>query len=190
VDRIVTRNNKELTVRPLRRRDKDVLIDVFEHLGEESRYKRFLRPIKELTHDDLSYLTAIDHEDSEALVAISPDGDPVGVARYIRLAEKPSAAEVAVTVVDEWQGRGVGYALIRQLAERARQVGIETFIGICLTGNREMIQLLHELGPTVRDRYDHGGAVEVEVELPTDADPATTVAHLRAAGRAAERVAR
>jgi len=98
-------------------RTKTCFVEVFEHLSEESRYKRFLRPIKHLTSKDLSYLTKVDHRDSEALVAVTPFGDPVGVARYIRTEERSSRAEVAVTVVDEWQQRGVGYALMRHAGQ-------------------------------------------------------------------------
>jgi GNAT superfamily N-acetyltransferase len=187
---IWTQDGVELWVRPLEPSDKAVLIEVFEHLGSESRYERFLAPIKHLSTEDLSYLTDIDHRDREALVAVTPAGEPVGVARYIRFGPGSGGAEVAVTVVDEWQQRGVGYALLRLLARRAREAGIATFTGICLADNRNMIQLLRELGPAVKSTNDRGGVVELEVELPTDADPDMAAAHLRAAAIAAQGIAR
>jgi GNAT superfamily N-acetyltransferase len=188
LEQIVTRDKQRLYVRSLEPGDQDVLIEILEHLSDESRYRRFLEPIKQLSSADLSRLTNVDHHDSEALVAATPAGEPVGVARYIRLGKESTGAEVAVTVVDEWQQRGVGYALLRKLARRAREVGIETFTGICLGDNRSAIQLLHELGPAVKNHYEQGGVVELEVELPTNADADTAGAHLRAAGRAAQSV--
>jgi len=188
VQRIVTRDNQQLFVRRIDPQDKEALNEAFQHLSPESRYKRFLAPIKQLTSDQLAYFTDLDHRDHEALVAVTPSGKIVGVARYIRLGKGSTSAEVAVTVVDEWQQRGVGYALVRELARRARNAGIETFTGICLADNRKMIQLLRELGPAVKSQYEEGGVVELEVELATDAGPDTTAAHLRAAGRAARSV--
>lgn len=185
---IVTRDNQELFVRPIELQDKEALNDAFQHLSAESRCRRFLAPIKQLTSEELAYFTELDHRDHQALVAVTPSGKIIGVARYIRFGKASSGAEVAVTVVDEWQRHGVGYALLRQLAHRARDAGIEAFTGICLANNRDMIQLLRELGPAVKNQYQQGGVVELEVELPTDADPDTAAAHLRAAGQAARSV--
>jgi GNAT superfamily N-acetyltransferase len=78
--------------------------------------ERKLAPIKQLTSDQLAYFTELDHRDHEALVAVTPSGRIVGVARYIRFGKGSTGAEVAVTVADEWQQRRVGYALLRALA--------------------------------------------------------------------------
>lgn len=55
--------------------DRALLLDMFERLGDESRYRPFLTPKKRLTESELTALTAVDHHDYEALVAILPDGD-------------------------------------------------------------------------------------------------------------------
>ena len=75
--------------------------------SEDSRYRRFFQPVHELSAENLRFLTEVDHHDDEALVALDDD-EAVGVARYVRSAEKPSRAEVAVSVVDDYQGEGVG----------------------------------------------------------------------------------
>jgi GNAT superfamily N-acetyltransferase len=165
---IETRDGVPLTVRPIQADDKSALLEAFEHLSDESVYKRFLSPLKRLTKEDLAYLTELDHERHEALVATTPLEEIVGVARSVRLAGDPTRAEVAVTVADEWQGRGVGTALLRLLGRRGRENGIERFTGVCLAQNAEMLQLFRELGPT----HEHpagDGVVEVEVTLPTTA---------------------
>ncbi len=83
----------------------------FERLSPESRYRRFFGPMKELSEPLLDYLTAIDYRDHFAWAALSAEPGPygrpagLGVGRYIRL-EDPQAAEMAVTVVDDWQGGG------------------------------------------------------------------------------------
>jgi GNAT superfamily N-acetyltransferase len=171
-----------LTVRPITPEDKLALVGAFEHLSQESVYKRFLAPVKRLTESELSYLTELDHEAHEALIAVTEADAIVGVARYVRELEDPSRAEVAVTVTDEWQSRGVGTALLQTLARLARENGVEHFIGVCLAENREMLQLFEELGPTTRRRTD-GDVIEVEVTLPTTATQAIRPA-LRAAGSA------
>lgn len=168
-DVLVTRDGMRLTVRPIQPDDKGGLARGFERLSEESRYRRFLAPIKRLTSSDLTYLTELDHRDHEALVAVTPGKEIVGVARYVRLGERSTMAEVAVTVADEWQQRGIGTGLLQRLARRANVAGIHTFVGICLASNSSMIQLLRELDPAAAVVTQGPGVVEVDVELPTTA---------------------
>ena len=114
---------------------------------------------------DLLYLTEIDHHDHEALIAFDRQtGDPVGVARYVRSPDDPARAEFAVTVVDDWQRRGVGTALLRRLSQRAREEGIETFTALLLAENHEMRGLLEKLGG-FRETTIESGAMEVEGRL-------------------------
>ena len=145
--------------------DKEVLRDGFARLSEDSRYQRFLTPIAELTDSQLAYLTEVDHHDHEALVAIDAKSrDGVGVARFVRLDDTDSA-EAAVTVIDEWQGRGLGTVLCNLLADRARDEGIHRFIAMLLASNREMLELLASLGP-VRELSRDEATIEIEVRLP------------------------
>src|SRR5919201_5885175 len=105
-----------LRVRALEPTDRQALLDGFERLSPTSRYMRFAGPKPRLTGADLRSLLDIDHRDREALVAYErASRRPVAVARYVRLAVEPSVADVAITVVDAWQGRGVGARLLRLL---------------------------------------------------------------------------
>ena len=162
---VALRDGSRVVVRPVRRDDWELLLAGFERLGPRSRYQRFLAPMAELTEDDVSYLTDVDHHDHEALAAIDPvTGDGVGVARFIRCADRPDTAEAAVTVIDDWQGRGLGTALLDLLAERARAEGIVRFTALLLAENRDMLEVLEAIGPlNVVDRAerhdrDRGGA--------------------------------
>jgi GNAT superfamily N-acetyltransferase len=159
------RNGVRVRVRPIRPEDKPRLLDAFERLGTGSRYRRFLGHKKELTVDELASLTEVDHHDHEAIAALDPEsGDGIGVARYVRLPDRPHVAEAAVTVVDDWQGRGVGGLLLRLLAERAREEGIREFDASLLTDNRAMLALFRGLGAL---RVVRAGPVqEIEVALP------------------------
>ena len=163
--RVELRDGSAVDVRPIRPTDKDALRSAFGRLSERSRYQRFMTPIDELSESQLRYLTEVDHSDHEALVAFDPpSGDGVGVARFVRLAD-PTTAEAAVTVVDEWQGRGLGTGLCRLLAERARDEGIARFSALLLASNHQMHDVLSSLGPS-RVVSRSSGAVEVEVAIP------------------------
>jgi RimJ/RimL family protein N-acetyltransferase len=183
-ERVQARDGSQLLVRPIGPEDREALVRGFEHLSEESRYKRFLSPIKRLTSGELTYLTEVDHRDHEALIALTGDGEVVGVARAVRLEDDPGRAEVAVTVVDEWQGRGVGTILLHRLAALVRNTGVERVFGVCLAENRDMRQLLEELGPGAQTTSREEGLVEIEVPLASGDDPSLPVAPaLRAAAR-------
>ncbi len=183
-DTFETIDGVKLIVRPIEAGDRAALVDAFQHLSQQSVYKRFLAPVKSLTESELSYLTELDHSSHEALIALTEAEEIVGVARYVREPDDRKRAEVAVTVRDEWQGRGVGTALLGLLARRARENGLEKFTGVCLAENREMLQLFDELGPSTRHRSE-GDVTEVEVTLPTAATHAIRPA-LRAAASASK----
>ena len=165
------RDGSFVLMRPIRASDKPLIRAGFERLSEDSRYRRFLAPLRKLSESALRYLTEVDHRDHEALIAIDPEShQAVGVARYIRTTD-PRAAEVAVTVVDDWQGKGVGSALLKLVAARAREEGISRFIGVMLASNVDTLDLMRRLGPARVVRRD-GATVEVAAEL-REAAPAS-----------------
>lgn len=159
------RDGSTVLVRPIRPEDRGVLREAFARLGEQSRYQRFFSPINELSESELRYFTEVDHRDHEALVAFdSETGDGVGVARFVRL-DDGTSAEAAVTVIDEWQGRGVGTALCQLLAERAREEGVERFTALLLASNYQMRDVLSSLCPTRVVSRD-GATLVVDVDIP------------------------
>jgi RimJ/RimL family protein N-acetyltransferase len=159
-------------IRPIRADDKQWLLGLFDRLSPESRYRRFFSPVKELRDSQLHYLTEVDHHRHEALVASDPEtGEGLGVARFIRSDSDPTVAEVAVTVADDWQGRGLGTELLHELADRAREEGVERFNAMVLEGNRPMVELLRELGDTHVTGHD-AGVIELLMELPREGVPA------------------
>ena len=186
--RLTLRDGAEVGVRPIRAADKEALVAAFERLSEESRYRRFLGPMERLGPSMLRYLTEVDHHDHEALVAFGPDGRLVGVARFVRAGDRN--AEAAVTVADDWQGRGLGTALTGLLAGRALDEEIDAFTALLLAENEEMLDLLGSVG-SVAVTGGEGGTIEVEVPLEADRPGAGAGLYgvLRAAGRWAAAVA-
>jgi acetyltransferase len=185
--RITLRSRQRVIVRALRPDDGPGLAEAFGQLSETSRYRRFFAVKPHLSEQSLAYLTDIDHHDHEALVAVVPgSGQLAGVARFIRDPRELEQAEVAVTVIDSWQRRGLGTVLLRELAQRAAQEGIRYFTAEILADNRPMLTLAHRLGPaeTIHD----GTTVSARIELPAAPQQTATVSSdgyglLRAAAR-------
>jgi GNAT superfamily N-acetyltransferase len=114
-----------IKIRPIETRHKAALASAVELSSDDAVYRRFLNPHGRLTASELRYLTEVDHRDHEALLAVDPGSSKsVGVARYVRDRHRRDRAEIAVAVLEPWQGRGVGKALLRRLADRARDEGV------------------------------------------------------------------
>jgi RimJ/RimL family protein N-acetyltransferase len=165
---ITLRDGSAALIRQVRGTDAPLLADGFARLSARSRQLRFLGPKKMLSAAELRYLTDVDHHDHEALGALSPaDGWGVGIARYIRDPGDPEAAEIAVTIADDWQGRGLGTELLARLSGRARQAGIGRFTATVAADNVAMTRLLWKMGAELTGRSR--GTVDYEVALePVD----------------------
>ncbi|MBV9047233.1 MAG: GNAT family N-acetyltransferase [Solirubrobacterales bacterium] len=159
------RDGSRIRVRQGSRSDRDLLLRGFDRLSEESRYRRFLGPTPELRDEMLRFLLDVDHHDHEAIVAVEDEtGDGLGVARYVRLGDEPDVAELAITVVDDWQHRGLGTLLLEVIGARAREEGITTFSALMLATNREMLEILEHAGPM--EIVDSGsGTVQVSAAI-------------------------
>ena len=161
---VVLRDGSQVQIREVRGSDAPLLADGFARLSARSRQQRFLSPKHSLSAAELRFLTEVDHHDHEAIGALSPaDGRGVGIARYIRDPGDPEAAEIAVTIADDWQGRGLGTELLARLSDRARQEGICRFTATIAYGNAAMATLLQNMGAELAG-HDHG-TVDYVVDL-------------------------
>lgn len=162
--RVVLRDGSQVLIRPVQGSDAPLLADGFTRLSARSRQMRFLTGKPQLSPAELRYFTEVDHHDHEAIGALNPlDGRGVGIARYIRSADDPQAAEIAVTVVDEWHQRGLGTELLTRLSDRARRAGIRRFTALADAENRAVIGLLRKMGAELVRRGR--GTVDYEIML-------------------------
>jgi GNAT superfamily N-acetyltransferase len=146
---------KGITIRPLRNGETEVVQAVFDRLGPSSRLLRFGGAKNVLLPGELAELARVDG-DHHVLVA-SLDREPIGIARLVR---DGSVADVAFAVVDDWQRRGVGKALVARLACDARAAGIEELRATMHADNCASLALMRRATEGLRVRYTTG---EVEV---------------------------
>src|SRR5215212_129367 len=152
-----------LEIRPIRPADRAALAEAFERLSEESRYRRFMTSKPRLTERDLDHFTDVDHVTHEALVAFDADHRMVGVARYAAWRDRAGIADLAITIADDWQGRGLGTLLASRAIEYARHNGITVLTGSTLWENGPARRLLARLG--FRPSGSESGVLDFRLEL-------------------------
>src|ERR1043166_9328855 len=104
---LTLKDGTRMLFRPIVPEDKDLLVEGFAHLSPQTRFRRFLGYMDKLRPPLLRYLTEIDYVEHFAWVGMDADtGGRIGVARYVRMRDDPAAAEAAIVIVDEYQGRG------------------------------------------------------------------------------------
>lgn len=144
-------------LRPLRRDDGPAIDAVFAGLSPQSRYLRFHTPMPVLSAAGRRALLDVDGRTHAALVAEVPTVDgwaPAGVARLIALT--PTRAELAVSVVDEYQGRGIGRLLLDALGALALDLGYGELFGDVLRENVRIVRLLRSVFPGARLAWNDG----------------------------------
>lgn len=170
------RDGRVVAVRPVERPDRPLLEAAIRRLSDDSRYLRFASP-RVLSDRDLDRLMDVDHHAREALLAIDPlTGRGVAVVRYVELSGEGSVVELAATVADDWQGIGLGSALLSRLTQRARDEGHSALRAHVLAVNRRAIAMLRRAGFQDRGR----AGVLLEYQLPL-----VVVASVEQAGRRA-----
>lgn len=137
----------------------------FNDLSEESRWQRFAGAVRVLPKSHLDHLTDLDGHCRVAWCACIIRGGTykgIGIARYIRLPDEAGVAEFAVTVVDAFQGQGIGRHLMDRLIESARDNAIDTLRGYVLPGNERMLTLCRRYRAAFAQGRDF---VEVGIDL-------------------------
>jgi acetyltransferase len=138
------RDGRELRVRPIRPEDAAREKRFFDRLSERSRFQRFMQYMRELPPKLLARFTQLDYDRELALVALWQD-EIVAVGRYAPRQDGVTA-EFALAVADDWQGKGLGRALLERLVAAAREAGYQALYGYILEANRDMLDLAARLG--------------------------------------------
>jgi ribosomal protein S18 acetylase RimI-like enzyme len=158
----------KVKVRPIVPEDEPLLHEAVASMSERTVYFRFFSPMKRLPDALAHRLAVVDYNDRFALVATMPRPSGkeriVGVARYDRVAGT-EVAETAVAVIDEFQRRGLGSALLAILARVARDHRIKTFTLIVLPENQQMLGMLRKMG-WIHHAKLAGGVYEISFDLP------------------------
>ena len=162
----VLRDGRRIVIRALRPGDRDGLLAAVGRLAAPSLYRRFLGAKHGFTEQEVAFFSNVDFINHVALAAAMPeDGREtiVGGARYI--VGQPGQAEVAFTVIDDFQGLGIGTALMTHLAAIAHAAGIRELIAEVLSDNAPMLAVFKKSGFPVSTRRE-SGVLHVTIQLP------------------------
>jgi GNAT superfamily N-acetyltransferase len=159
------RDGRPVKIRALRPDDRSGLLAAVGRTSTQSLYRRFFAPKRGFTEQEIAFFLNIDFVNHVALVAsVQEEGRSViiGGGRYVVL--QPGKAEVAFAVVDQYQGQGVGAALMRHLASIAREAGLEELVAEVLADNMSMLRVFEKSGLRVSTTRE-AGVVHVSLQL-------------------------
>lgn len=155
---LLLKDKSRAFLRPLKLTDEPLVRELFYQLSAQSVHYRFFRMIKSMPHQQLQELLRVDYENDMVLVVLTsnaPDAAAVAIAHY-RREPHSNLAEAAFLVRDDWQGKGVGTALMQALVEAARRNGIAGFTADVLLENHGMLRIFHRCGFPVESRLQDG----------------------------------
>jgi GNAT superfamily N-acetyltransferase len=153
---------RAVLIRELTPCDRDLLRVILENLGWESRTQRFLAPRPVLSPSDVSTATAVDRLRHAGVIALA-NSSPIGAAHYVTTAD-PEVAEIALEVVDDWQGRGVGGLLVAEAWRCAKAAGFRRLEWFAFESNRAVSALACDL-QDIRRTPVGGGVVRCSAAL-------------------------
>ena len=158
------RDGRRVEIRALRHSDRDDLLAAVARTSTQSLYRRFFGVKRGFTEKEIAFFVDVDFDKHVALVAVVDQGGRqmiVGGGRYV--VARPLTAEVAFAVVDEFQGQGLGSALMRHLITIARDAGLKVFIAEVLPDNAAMLKVFEKSGLSLTSKRE---ARVVHVVLP------------------------
>jgi GNAT superfamily N-acetyltransferase len=173
---VTLHDGREVLIRPLRPEDGVALQTGLGRMSPDSRYRRFAGAMPRLSDAQARYFADVDGVDHVAFGASDPanpsdDGNPeglgIGTARYIRTKHDHTVADIALTVVDDYQRLGLGGILLDHLIDHARRHGVGTLSAAMLTENRAVQRLLAGRGFELR-RAGDASLLEGRLELDPD----------------------
>ena len=148
---LTLQDGTEVLLRPVMPEDREGIKNGMAALSPESRYFRFFTSATQLSDEQLRYFSEVDQHDHVAWIAFNssnPTHPGLGIARFVRLKEEPTVAEMALTVIDACQRRGVGTILLALLYLLAGTHGLQTLRAVVAGENTTMLKWLRSLGAT------------------------------------------
>jgi RimJ/RimL family protein N-acetyltransferase len=159
------RDGRRFTIRALRPDDRAEFLAAVGRSSAQSLYRRFFSPKRGFSEEEIAHFVNVDFVNHVALVAVLDEGGRdviVGGGRYIVV--QSEKAEVAFVVVDDYQGQGVGAALMRHLATIARDAGLRELIAEVLANNVSMLKVFEKSGLLLSTARE-AGVVHVTLQL-------------------------
>jgi RimJ/RimL family protein N-acetyltransferase len=159
------RNGQRVEIRSQRPLDRRDLEAALARMSDESLYRRFFGARRQFSEKEAEYFLDIDFVNHVALVAVADENGKqaiVGAGRYVVV--QPGQAEVAFGVVDQYQGQGLGGALMRELVAIARHAGIRELIAEVLGSNLAMLKVFEKRGLQMITRRE-GSVVHVTLKF-------------------------
>jgi RimJ/RimL family protein N-acetyltransferase len=151
----VLRGGEKVIVRPVRMSDEAPLQRMLYRLSDESVYRRFFAYRRAHPHEEMQNMVSLDYESAMGLVVIEPEHDEIVALSRYDVDPATNFAEIAFTVRDDWQHRGIGTLLLRRMTEIARARGLAGFKAEVLARNAAMLAVFHKSGlrmtSTLRD---------------------------------------
>jgi RimJ/RimL family protein N-acetyltransferase len=151
----ILRNGQRVEIRALRPQDREEMLAALGRTSTQSLYRRFFTVRRHFSEAETSFFLNLDFVSHVALVAVvEEDGKSViaGGGRYVVI--KPGQAEVAFAVVGQFQGQGIGAALLRHLSSLARKAGLREFVAEVLPDNAAMLKVFEKSGLEVATRRE------------------------------------
>ncbi len=143
-------DGRGVRIRPMRPADRAKYEEAVAGLSARSRYLRFAAPIRRMSDGLLDQMLRFDGNRHVVYAALTADETTVvGVARYIRTADDPQSAELAIAVADDWHGHGLGRELVGRVVEHARLARLDSLIAMTLSENHVAARLALAAGFSV-----------------------------------------
>jgi len=165
---IKLKDGSEITIRPIRPEDAGIEQAFVQQLSPESRRRRFLIAISELTPHAIERFTRPEYPQEQALIATISEGGKekeIGVARYAGELDSRKA-EFAIVIADSWQGKGLGPRMMWELFDAAAAAGMQRIEGVVLRDNRHMLEMVRNLGFAIEGYAEDPGLAHVCIDLP------------------------
>ena len=157
----------DITIRPIRPEDAQLVQKFVHDLSDETKYFRYMNSLQELTESMLVRFTQIDYSREMALIAVTEDKDgevQLGVARYA-INPDGETCEFALVVADNITGKGLGNKLMSSLMDAARDKGLKIIEGEVLNNNHNMLKLMNRLGFSMHGSEDDHAIMKVSKVL-------------------------
>ncbi len=155
---IELKDKSKAFLRPLKLTDESLVRDLFYKLSPDSIRYRFFQMLKSMPHEKIQELLRVDYESDMAIVVLTSsqeDAEMIAFAHY-RKSPETNFAEAAFLVRDDWQGKGIGTALMASLLDSARFHGIAGFTAEVLMQNPGMLRIFHKCGFALESHLSDG----------------------------------